>query len=104
MPFCPVGQNPQIKPGVVGKNIIAGALITEGLTAISPWLLPVAGFVDAFLYDAVAQCSMDPPAWPMWTAADVLAIPGGVLNPGFAALLAKVKQQIMVWLWPQFCQ
>src|SRR5689334_484952 len=98
------GGASQIKSGVAGQNIIGGGLISEGLTLISPWLLPLGLFIDAFLFDATAQCTSDPPAVPTFTSDDLTNCIGGVLNPNCPQTLAKVKDLLLNWLWFQFCE
>lgn len=99
------GGNPsQIKPGVAGKNIIGGGLISLGLEAVSPWLVPFALLLDAFLYDATVQCTGDPPAFPTFTLTDVTNLIGGVLNPNSGATLDKIKDVVMRYLWFQYCE
>ena len=92
-----------VKSGVGSSIIVDAALITEGLTLISPWLVPFAGLIDGFVYDALAQCSTDPPAMPTWSLADLQNIIGGVLNPNFGTALQKLKATVMNYLWYQWC-
>lgn len=98
------GGASEIKPGVAGNNIISGGLISEGLLAISPWLLPFALLVDAFLYDATAQCTTDPPALPVFDSTDLTNCIGGILNPNCPTTLTKIKDLLLRWLWFQYCQ
>jgi len=98
------GGTSSIRPGIPGKNIISGGVLTEGLTLISPWLLPVALLVDAFLYDATSSCTADPPALPTFTQADLSNCIGGVFNTNCPGTLAKVKDLVMRYLWFQWCK
>lgn len=78
-------------------------MITAGLELISPWLTPVAAYIDGFIYDATTQCTHDPPPMPTWSLADVQNIIGGVLNPNFNQALAKLNDTLMNYLWYQWC-
>jgi hypothetical protein len=98
------GGTSAIKPGVAGNNIVAAGVMTEALTIMSPWLLPIGLLVDAFLYDANAQCTGDPPALPVFTQADLSNCIGGVFNPNCSGTLAKVKTLLLRYFWFQWCK
>ncbi len=101
--LCAGGGPSSIKPGVQPNIIFDAGLITEGLGLISPWLIPVALLIDAFVWDALSDCTSDPPAMP--TAADLSltnAI-GGIFNPGFGTWLTAVNNLLKNWAWSQWC-
>lgn len=102
-----------VRCGGGASNLIAGtgqqvvfsaALITEGIGLISPWLLPLAGLVDAFVYEALTQCTADPPAMPTTAELNPLNAVGGVLNPNFSAWSSAVNALLLNWAWDQYCQ
>lgn len=92
------------KPGVGSSVIIPVSLIAGGLALVSPWLIPVAAFLEGYTFDLVAGCAADPPPLPTWSAADLGALAGGVLNPNFAGLLAKVNAVVQHYFWYEYCQ
>lgn len=98
------GGTSSLKPGSTFNQVIAGGLISEGLTLISPILLPAGLMIDAFLWEGSSQCGTDPPALPSFSADDILNLVGGVFNPAHDITLAKVKDLILRWLWFQNCQ
>lgn len=83
--------------------VFSGGLITEGLGLISPWLLPVALLVDAFLFEATSQCAVDPPAMPSANDLDIRNAIGGVFNPNFGGWITAVNNLLLNWAWDQFC-
>lgn len=87
-----------------GQHVVfSAALITEGIGLISPWLLPLAGLVDAFVYEALTQCTSDPPAMPSSDDLDPRHAIGGVLNPNFSAWTTAVNNLLLNWAWDQYC-
>jgi len=83
--------------------VFSGGLITEGLGLISPWLLPVALLIDAFLFEVTSQCAGDPPAMPTADALDIRNAIGGVFNPNFGAWITAVNNLLLNWAWDQYC-
>lgn len=73
------------------------------LLRLSIYLAPLAGAVSWLVLDLSNICSNDPPPMPQFSATDWLAVPGGVLNPGFPALLQKVEQALTHHFWFDFC-
>lgn len=98
------GGASNVKQGVVSTNIVAGALITAGLEALSPWLVPVGALVDGFIYNATAQCTTDPPAMPTFDATDAQILALGLLAPNATTTLGKIQDLIMNYLWHQWCE
>lgn len=92
------------KPQVVETNIIAIAAIDAGLLAITPWLAPFAGLIDAFVWDATSQCATDPPAMPTSAQLSPVNAVGGILNPNYGSWLTAVNNLLLNYLWQQFCQ
>lgn len=93
-----------MKPGVGLTNTIGGGLITEGLTAIAAWLLPVAILVDAFVLDAQTICATDPPPMPTFDSSDLPILALGLLAPNAQVTLGKIHDALSNWLWPQYCK
>lgn len=98
------GATSRPRAGVPEVNAVSGALITEGLLSISPWLLPFAALVDSFILSATAECSGDPPAMPTFDSTDVTNLIGGLLNPNAPITLQKVKDALLNWLWDRLCE
>lgn len=98
------GNASQAIPGVGANVVFSAALITEGLGAISPYLLPLAALVDSFVYQALSACTTDPPAMPTAAQLNPLNAIGGVLNPNFQSWLTAVNNLLLNWAWDQFCQ
>lgn len=98
------GGTSSARQGVPETNAVAGGLITEGLTLVSPWLIPFAALVDSFLYQATSQCATDPPAMPSFDASDISNLIGGVLNPNVGTTLQKIKDALLNVLWDRFCK
>lgn len=91
------------RPGAAQQNVVAGALITEGLILLSPWLIPFAALIDGFLFEATSQCVTDPPAMPVWDQSDALALVGGLLNPNIQQPLTKAQNLLLNFAWDRFC-
>lgn len=100
---CNGGTSSQL-PGTGAVNVIGGGLITAGLEAITPWLLPVSLLVDAFLYEANQQCTSDPPAMPSFDASDMEILALGLLAPNAETTLGKIHDVLLNWAWDRFCQ
>jgi hypothetical protein len=101
---CPSNGPSQQIPGTAVTNVIAGGLITAGLEALSPWLLPISLLVDGFLYEANTQCTADPPAMPTFTDADAEILALGLLAPNATATLSKIHDLLLNWAWDHFCE
>lgn len=98
------GGASQAQPGLGNTVIIPTSLISAGLALISPWLIPVAALIEGYTFDLISGCATDPPAQPVFTQTDALALVGGVFNPNLPALLAKVNQLIRYQFWFNYCQ
>lgn len=98
------GGTSSLKAGVGGSVIFDAALITAGLGLISPFLLPFAGLVDAFTYEALSQCGSDPPAMPSSDDLSPTNAIGGILNPNFQTWLTAVHNLLLNYAWQQYCQ
>jgi len=92
------------KPGSPQTVAVAGALITEGLTLISPWLIPFAALIDGFLVQTVSQCGTDPPSMPTFDPSDVANLVGGVLNPNLNNTLTKINNALLNFAWQKYCK
>lgn len=103
MSICSSGAS-QVKPGVASTLILPAGLFTGVLLAISPWLFPFAALLDTLVYEAVSQCTGDPPSTPIFTPDDLIALVAGPVNSDFASALAKVNDVILIWAWGQYCQ
>ena len=97
------GGTSATRPGVAQQNVVGGALITEGLAQLSPWLIPAAALIDGFMYEATNQCSGDPPPMPVWDASDAEIIALGLLAPTAQQTLTKINNLLLNWAWDQFC-
>lgn len=98
------GGPSQLIPGK-GQNIVFDSgLITEGLGIISAWLLPFALLIDAFNYEALTQCTNDPPAMPSSSDLSPLNAIGGILNPNIGTWLTAVNNLLLNWAWSVYCQ
>lgn len=101
--LCPGSGPSALKQGAGAETIVSASLITAGLLALSPWLAPVAALVDGFVYEALTQCTSDPPAMPTFdlTDAEILAL--GLLAPSATTTLSKIHDVILIFLWHQYC-
>lgn len=100
---CPGNGASMARPGVPQNVAFDMGLITAGLELISPWLTPFTALVDSFMYQAVNQCTSDPPAMPVFDASDVTNLIGGVLNPNLDVTLTKVNNALLNYAWSKFC-
>lgn len=100
---CPGGGASQLAPGAGQQVVFSAGLITAGLALISPWLIPFAGLIDSFSYQALTQCTGDPPPMPTAAQLSPTNAVGGVLNPNFQSWLAAVNNLLLNWAWTQYC-
>lgn len=98
------GGTSTLKPGIGSSVVVDASLITGGLALISPWLIPLAGFVDGFVFDALGNCASDPPAMPTFTASDITNCIGGAFNPNCSTTISKIHDALLNYLWYQWCQ
>jgi hypothetical protein len=101
---CPGGGASQIKPGTLEKVVVGSTLISAGLGIISPWLIPFAALADAFNWEALTECTTDPPTMPTTAQLDPINAVGGVFNPNFNNWLTAIHNLLINWLWTQYCQ
>ncbi len=102
---CPSGGASQIIPGVGPEVVLGSALITGTLLAVAPWLFPFAALVDTFNYEALTQCTSDPPAMPVFTGADYVAMGLPLADlAATATALGKINDLLLNWAWAQYCQ
>lgn len=102
--ICASGGASAIKPGVAAAVVFDVGLITAGLALIDPLLIPVAALIDAFTYDALSQCTTDPPPMPSAADLNIVNAIGGVLNGNFGTWLTAVNDLLLNWAWQQYCQ
>lgn len=98
------GNTSSPKPGNAVILGVSAALISEGLAAISPWLLPFAFLLDAFTLNLSTFCGTDPPALPAAADLAITNAIGGVLNPNFGTWATAVSNLVQNWAWTQYCQ
>ena len=98
------GGTGSLKPGIGGAVVFDAGLITAGLSLITPYLLPFAALIDAFVYEALTQCEQEPPALPVFDATDMSNLVGGVLNPNLHFTLDKIHQLLLHFAWDRFCR
>lgn len=101
--LCGGGTSGPIQ-GTATNLVISAGLITAGLLAIDPLLAPFAALIDGFTYDLLSSCSTDPPAQPTWTFDDFRALTLGFLDPNFQTAIGKLRDQLIIWLWHQYCE
>lgn len=100
---CNGGTSSQI-PGTAATNVIGAGLITAGLEALAPWLLPVSLLVDAFLVETSSECSTDPPPVPTFDASDLEILALGLLAPTATQTIGKINNLLLNWAWDKYCQ
>lgn len=98
------GGTSTIRLGSATQNVIGAGLITAGIEALAPWLLPAAVLIDAFIFEATSQCGSDPPPMPTWDASDAEILALGLLAPTAQQTITKINNLLLNWAWPQFCQ
>lgn len=101
--LCAGGPS-QVKPGTQQWVVVGSSLITAGLGIITPWLIPLAALIDAFNWQALTECTADPPPMPSAADLDPLNAIGGVINPNFNTWLSAVNNLLLNWLWYTYCQ
>lgn len=98
------GGASSIKTGTAQQVVFSAALITAGLADISPYLLPFAGYIDSFIYQATTQCSGDPPPMPSLSQLNPINAVGGIFNPNLQSWLTAVNNLLLNWAWSLYCQ
>lgn len=98
------GGASQVKSGTTQNVVFSAGLITEGLGLVSPWLLPFAILIDAFVWQALSNCGTDPPAMPTPAQLSPVNAIGGVFNPNFAAWRTAVNDLLLNWAWELYCE
>jgi hypothetical protein len=78
-------------------------LITAGIAEVAPYLLPIVGLVDAFVWNANVNCATDPPATPVFDQSDLEILALGLLAPTAGQTLQKIQDAVTIYLWWQDC-
>jgi hypothetical protein len=104
--ICGPGGTGAPQPGLPEKIIFSATAITGLLSAAkAPWAIVLSSLIDVGVYDSIALCSVDPPAMPTMTAAEVdVMLNLDVANPLFSVGLGKLKDMVLNAAWFQFCQ
>lgn len=102
--ICPGGGDSEPKPGFSTILFVTPNVIAALLNNIStPWAVATALALNLAAYDLSTYCTTDPPADPVLTAADAVAILTP-FHPGKSAAELRVEQFIGRFLWYDLCQ
>jgi hypothetical protein len=83
-----------------GAGIIAQRLAAAG----GFWLQALASAVGVLSFNFQDICTTDPPAMPVFTAAELAAIPNPLIQPDNLNALQKLRDAILNLFWWDFCQ
>ena len=103
--ICPSSGPSQIIPGVAHNLVYAAGGAEILATAGAPaWLQAAAAVLGILYFDLTQICVTDPPAMPVFSADDLIAL--AVADPGSQGHVArqKVQDAVTAWLWNQSCQ
>lgn len=99
------GGASQLKAGYAGQTVFSASLITGAVLFAAPWLFPFAALLDTFTYEALTECTADPPALPVFNAGDLLALGAPFLNPSDTiAAVGKINDLVLIWAWHFYCE
>jgi hypothetical protein len=103
--LCP-GAGPSGIKSQYGNNVyIAAAGIAAALNNVPViYAVPFASLITATTLDLVGMCATDPPAQPVMSNTDWLALIGPPGLPDFTGAQAKFNAWVRYFLWFQFCE
>lgn len=103
--ICASGGPSGIKAGVTNTIVYSSA--AAGLLGLVPgleFLEAVAILGGALSYDLTTICPADPPGYPTFTAAEILAAATNTIGADLSSFTSKLNQTLTQILWYQFCQ
>lgn len=99
------GNTSSARAGFSQAQYIGPPAIGAALNNIPTWAaIPIAAAIGSITYDLSILCSTDPPAMPVWTLADVVALAAPIPTPAKAVAAAKLYDMLANYFWPTLCQ